>query len=64
MCSPRLGLFWADRVWQVRRLLSVLGDCDEWRPRGRPVRELDRSLPARVASDHLPPRGTVALETD
>ena len=108
-----LGLFWADRVWQVRRLLTLLGDdrdratvllgdFNEWRPRARPVRDLDRRLGripalatfpsrrpvfaldriwaqpdavlsdfvvhrtalARVASDHLPLRATVAFETD
>jgi endonuclease/exonuclease/phosphatase family metal-dependent hydrolase len=107
-----LGLFWADRVWQVHRLLTILGDdrdrttillgdFNEWRPRARPVRDLDRRLGripalatfpsrrpllaldriwaqprthlgafavhrtalARVASDHLPLRATVTLET-
>ena len=84
-------MFWADRVWQVRRLPTLLGDdcdratvllgdCNEWRPRARPVFALDRiwAQPgavlrdfavhrtplARVAPDHLPLRATIAFEAD
>src|SRR6185503_11997833 len=61
-----LGLFAAERRWQVRKLLEmvrdteerlvVLGDINEWFPLSRPVRWFNRLLGRSVAERSFPSR--------
>lgn len=61
-----LGLFAAERRWQVRKLvelvreteehLVVLGDINEWLPLSRPLRWLNRLLGHSVADRSFPSR--------
>ncbi len=61
-----LGLFPAERRWQVRKLLElmratneqlvILGDINEWLPLSRPLRWLNRLLGHSVADRSFPSR--------